>query len=473
VIWLAALLAARLAAATTDAPDESFDAPLQRLYDGATDAALDAFRALSHEFPGDPLPVYFEALALAWKLEQRPRERELDARLLELAELAVARADARLRGRPGDARALFARGAAHGVKSRLHLFRRNRGGAAREAARMRSDLRRVIARDPGHEDARFGLALYDYYADVLPNLLKLLRALMGIPGGNRERGLLGLRRAAQSARWHRSEATAQLYEIGAHYERDPDAALAAVRTLRERHPGSPLWGLKLAEHLSQRLGLYAESVRELEAVAQACRDGHPNYSPRVAVLAVLGRAEALLLDLRFEAARDALDAIPDHDAGLALRRAALLARLSALEADPAARARARARRLAEQGRHDEARAACREALALRPRDLEALLCLAEEHLEAGREEAAGAALIRVVKAQRPDPPSLLPRARLLLARLRQRQGRRPEAVLLYKQILTDPGGDEARRLEAERALIQLEVGPEPPAPPLLEPEHYR
>ena len=61
--------------------------------------------------------------------------------------------------------------------------------AARAAVRMREDLHRVRALDPGHADALFGLGLYDYYADVLPRAAKVLRFLARIPGGDRARGL--------------------------------------------------------------------------------------------------------------------------------------------------------------------------------------------------------------------------------------------------------------------------------------------
>ncbi len=91
------------------ADDAAFDEPLQLLYDGSTDAALLEFGRLRRAFPEDPLPAYFAALALAWKLEQRPESREHDAALLRLADQAILLSDAQLRGAP-SARALFARG---------------------------------------------------------------------------------------------------------------------------------------------------------------------------------------------------------------------------------------------------------------------------------------------------------------------------------------------------------------------------
>jgi hypothetical protein len=312
----------------------------------------------------------------------------------------------------------------------------------------------VLEREPGNEDARFGLALYDYYADVLPRLLKLLRFFLGMPGGDRERGLAGLRRAAAQSRWHRSEAVAQLYEVAAYLEGDADLALDAIRALRERYPASPLWALRLAEHLRDRLGLWGESVRVYAEVEAAQAAGHPNYAPVVADLAGLGKAEAQLRDLRLDDARRSLGLLDGRLTQLEARRRELVARLAALEADPLSAPRARARRLSEAGDPDAA-GAWRAVLALRPRDLEAWLQLARADLEAGRTRAAEPALARVAAAERPEPAWLLPEARLLLAGLREGQGRRQDAVRLYNEVWMAPGGSEARRAVAASALSRL------------------
>ena len=474
---LPALLAGSLALLAPpepgDAPDAAFDAPLAQLYDGATDTAIAEFGGLRAGFPEDPLPAYFEALALAWKLEQTPQDRSHDADLLRLASLAIARAELRLARQPDDVRALVARGAAHGVQGRLHLFRRDRSGSVRESVAMRADLRRALSRDPSNEDARFGLALYDYYADVLPRALKLLRFVLGIPGGDRERGLLGLRRAAERSRFHRAEALSQLYESAAFYEGDADAALQAIRSLHESYPGAPLWALRLGEHLRDRLGLYPESVATFAEISARAASGHPNFSPVVAGMATLGAAEAQLRDLRLDAARALLGAAAASGPGLEAWRQRLRASLAALERDATAAARGRARRLREAGERGAAAAEWRNVLARRPRDLEAAFCLAEAALDAGRLPVADAGLSRVLRAESPEPAWLGAAARLLLARIQERQGRVPEAVELYKHVFQHPGGVESRRQQAREALARLGAGPEASADGHAAPKHSR
>jgi tetratricopeptide (TPR) repeat protein len=488
VIGRLVLLGALGAAAPQDA---ALRDALDALYDGATETALRRLDQLQAEHPDDPLAAYAAALALAWKVEQRPAATDLDAVLERQAEHAIALADARLARDAGDARARLARGAAWGVRSRRALFRGERRQAAQTALRMREELVRVVEQDGPEPDASFGLGLYDYYADVLPRLLKLLRFVAGMPGGDRARGLAAVEQARRAARLHDVEAEAQLHEICAVYERRHDRALEAARHLRERYPGSPLWGLKLAAHLRDRLGLYVESVatyRELEAASLA---GHVNYAPVVAAMARAGAGEALLLDLRLLEARAPLRLAADGDPAapwIAPRAAYLLGRAlelsgereaalghyrrAAAAPEPEIRSRAEralrrplgadecraarllgeARRLYEAGHTLDAAQVYRAVLALTSRSEEALLRVAEDDLHAGRLAAARRALARLARAADPQPPWVRPWCRVLLAEAYERAGQRPRALLEYKRVWDEPGGLAELRARAGRGL---------------------
>jgi hypothetical protein len=242
----------------------------------------------------------------------------------------------RLRADPDDARARFARGAASGVRSRYHLFRAHRAEAARTAAQMREDLLAARARDPEDADVQFGLGLYDYYVDVLPRFARLLRFLSRLPGGDRARGLRAIEEAARASTLHAVEARVQLYEIHAFYEDDPEAAAADMEELALRYPGWPLWGLKLAEHLRDRLGAYAESAEVARRLLGAGDAAKAEAGTAAFALARLSLGESLLLDLRPEEARLALlpllDASPDQPA-LGARARLLLGRSLELEGE--------------------------------------------------------------------------------------------------------------------------------------------
>ena len=150
--------------------------------------------------PDDPVLPYLQALALEWRLEQDPAQpgpRPRGARVRR--PLARPRRTPRSGATATDRRARLARGAAHGVKSRLHLFRWEKGAASREAVRMREALAAARAEGEDALDLDFGLGLYDYYADTLPALLQA-RGLRPPHPGRRPRARRPRHRAGRPRR---------------------------------------------------------------------------------------------------------------------------------------------------------------------------------------------------------------------------------------------------------------------------------
>lgn len=489
------LAALALAAAIAAGPiDDRYRAALDTLYDGSTDTALTRLEALSAENPRDPVGPYLEALALCWKVEERPETRALDGDLVRRADRALALADALLAADANDARARFARGAAHGAKSRLALFRLERVEAAREAVRMREDLAEARRLDPGVSDTLFGLGLYDYYADVLPRAAKLIRFLLGMPGGDRARGLEEIAAARDESLFHGAEVRAQMYEILAFYEGDPDAAEAEMEALHSKYPDSPLWALKLAEHRRERMGSYGASAAVAREILAAARAGSPNFAPITATMARLSLGKSLLRDLRLaeaeEVLRGAVDPVPgdggrSFDAQLLLgetlelqdRRADAVGhyRAAASSTDPDVRRRAErhlakarprgevaalrfvadARRARE--RHDPEGSAERYRSAYRawPACREARVGAAEAALRAGELDVARRRLGTLADGPgdgSDSPPWVSAWARLLLARWFDATGDRRAALKLYNDVFKHPFGQEELRGRAEAGL---------------------
>src|SRR5262245_11819386 len=86
-----------------------------------------------------------------------------------------------------------------------------------------------------------------YYADVASVGAKLVRWLLFLPGGDREKGLQEMSRARDSGELLRGEADYQLHLIYVWYEHRPQDAIALLRSLDERYPGNPLFLQRIAE----------------------------------------------------------------------------------------------------------------------------------------------------------------------------------------------------------------------------------
>lgn len=514
VCLLAAALLAPLALAADPLAehDAACRAALELAYDGSTGTAITRLGERVAERPDDPLCAYVELLARVWDLEQSPATEARDRDFLRRVERVVALCDARLARDPGDTRARFARGAAWGVRSRLHLARVQKGDAARSAVKMRADLLAIPRGDALFGEALFGVGLYDYYADLLPRMFKLLRFLARIPGGDRERGLEQIEAAERRAVLHRSEAQAQLFDIYAFYEERHDDALARMLALHRRYPDAPLWGLRLAEHQRERLGLFADSAATARALVEAAEAGHTNFAPVVGLMARVALGEAWLADLRPSRARAAV--LPAKDgsplaAWIAPRARLVLGRSLELEGDRegalvhyrlaaqskerewAERARAavdqalareevrafpllaEARRAREEKHLRESFDAYRRALLAWPQCDEARLRVAEDDLAAGHGEAARRGLEALEARERVSPPWVRPWTRLLLARLHDLEGRRARALELYNDVYQHPLGSAALRGLAIEGQERRWAPPPAPAASPRSPNHPR
>ena len=372
---------------------------------------------------------------------------------------------------------------------------------------MRADLARVREIDPRHHDAQFGLGLYDYYADVLPRVAKVVRFLARMPGGDRKRGLQSIEDAGLRSTLHRTEARVQLYEIYAFYEDQPGRAMDEMETLRRAYPTHPLWALKALEHLRARLGAYGEAVAAGRAILARAARGEANYAGRwVPALARLEMGHALVSDLRPGEARPLLravvdDGLPGNPAGLAraqyllgaslemdAERAAALPYYRQASAGPegewrdrardaietplsAARVRAlaalgEARRKRESNHPKDAVPLAAEALRLWPESTEAALLVAEDRLQSGDVAGARAVWPRADPQQIAETPWLGPWQWLLEAEGHDLEGRRADAVQQYKKVLKDP----YRRPDLKR---RAEAGLARPFAPASRPAHLQ
>ena len=464
-----------LASSPGDPADLETRAALSLVYDGDFRDAEDRLAALARAHADDPVLPYLRALALEWRLEQDPAVRAHDAEVLALADRALGLSASRLGRDPADRRALLARGAAYGVKSRLHLFRWEKAPASREAVRMREALAAARAAGETALDLDFGLGLYDYYADTLPRFFKVVAFVLRVPGGDRERGLDALARVARGGSvFHDDEARVQMYDVHSYFEHQPDRALHWIREMWRLHPGWPLWGLKLAQLLGEPMGLWGDSAAVARQILATTDEGrHPNYQPVVAAMARVLLAEALLGDLRLEeacATAREVGASAERTAWVGERAARVLERCRALEREPgSARARglallARARRLRERGDLPAARAVCLQAFQAFPASGEARLCAAGESLRAGRPEAARALARAVLDGD--EEPWLRPFASVALARALEAEGDRAGALAAFRRAWEAPLGRPDLRAEAAAGVARLDPAARlPVAPP--------
>jgi len=475
---------------------------LVKVYDAILDARFEQADAeLTRACPPAPREAcdVLAATRTWWRIQLDPESRALDAAFTAEVERAIASTEAWAAREPQNAEAHFYTGGAYAVRVQWRVLRHETLAAAKDGKRIKQALDRAIALDPGLDDAYFGVGLYQYYADVAPAAAKVFRFLLMLPGGNKTEGLARMRRAREHGRLLQGEADYQLQLIDLWYERRADLAVDRLESLRDRHPGNPIFAAQLADVQDRYLHDLTASLATWRALLADARAGRVNAPDLAETQARLGSARMLEALCESDAARESVRAVVDArparpfgalaTAYLALgeiedrlghRDAAVDAyRRAVAESDVAAAGDVRSRalermrrapdpvraeayrlslegwRALEAGRTAEAEPRLARAVALDPRDPVARYRYARVLQTAHRDTAALAEYEAALAGAQNAPAPIAAAAFLDAARLEERLALRDRAQAHYDAASTWFGGGAETRAAAARALRRL------------------
>lgn len=242
---------------------------LTELHQGRFSRGQWRFRSFLEAHPADPRGHLFLAFCEWWKLLQVGAEVPTPAMEYHLEE-AVRLAQAQADRAPEDPEALASLGTAYIFLAQHRAAEKRFFKAASAARRAKATLEKAALLRPDLVDSRFGLGAYNYYADKVSLLVKGLRSMLFLPGGDSEKGLLQLNEVAERGRYFRTEAHLLLAIIyqGRHEQRYR-AALDHLQAALELNPDSPIVLGSLGE-LQMRLGAYPESHAVLQRAIARC-----------------------------------------------------------------------------------------------------------------------------------------------------------------------------------------------------------
>jgi hypothetical protein len=233
-VALALFACAVPAAAQTSAANDPIYAGYMRLYAGEREAADKHFETLRARDPKS-LPAWFGQL-----FAQQTRV-DFEPALAPAFETGVAafldQAEQRYSRSHADAEALFYLAAGYLLRSTYRVDH-DKGvwGAARDAAKAKGYADTYIKQHPEHGDAYLALGLYNYYVDIAPNFVKVLRVLLFLPSGSRSQGMTQLERAGRAGSYFAPLAEAALADIYSSFEGRLGEAIAIGETLVQRFP---------------------------------------------------------------------------------------------------------------------------------------------------------------------------------------------------------------------------------------------
>jgi tetratricopeptide (TPR) repeat protein len=382
----------------------AYDDILDAHFTQADQALASACGAGAGQAPPEACQV-LRATATWWRILQNPNDTSLDAAFEKQADAAVDACERWTGREPSRAESWFYLGAAYGIRVSWKVQRGERLSAARDGKHIKESLERALQLDPSLDDARFGIGLYKYYADLAPTFAKVLRFFLMLPGGDRVAGLRDMEAVHRKGKLLKGEADYQLHWIYLWYENDPGRARDLLASLRASYPDNP--------HFSERMAVvdrdYFHDAAASLAVWQSVIDGAAHmWDPALAEAE--GRLGASVdLDALDETDR-ALDQVRTVLAAHPTRPYGALARAHLLEG----------RWLARLGRRDEARAAFKAALAAVPaRDPDGIADQAHDASQAMPDQARADAYRTSLLGWRAYERGALDQAWDLLARARR------------------------------------------------------
>ena len=253
------------------------------LMDGDFDAATQAFQQIQKSDPGSPLGYLLEADESWWKIyltegdlvdpdvfEARTEAvTPYDSDFERTDELAINKAEARLKAHQDEARSYLYEGLAYGLRAELEALRDHALATARAGKKLRNLSLSALKLDPGLNDAWFGVGLYNYFEDTLPTYVKMLRFLILLPGGDRVEGLRQMHLAMDKGQLVSAEAKFHLAkDYSRSFDRQYAKSLDLFRQMQQQYAHNPLWDL-LAGSVELRLGnvkdgeqLYRQVINE-------------------------------------------------------------------------------------------------------------------------------------------------------------------------------------------------------------------
>jgi tetratricopeptide (TPR) repeat protein len=297
------------------AASNSIDDGLLALHQGDYGRAFEEFGKAVDAAPGDPGPLFFCVFSRWWQMvfadETPSRDAPSWTAFEQAYDAATGAASARLGASPEDPRALTVLGATEVLRAHLEAILGSYFRAGGEARRGKKALRQALDRSPDLDEALFAMGALNYFADRVPTIVKTIRPLLFLPGGDASLGLSQVRHVAFGTGRLRADGRLLLGLVCAdHYQMAFREAMAHLEVARAETGDSPLVAAAIGD-LQQRLGETDEAAATLAGAAERTTGPGPERSRQRRWLR-LGEAEALVAGWRLEEAEAALRAAQDE-----------------------------------------------------------------------------------------------------------------------------------------------------------------
>lgn len=223
------------------------------------------FLYLKKQYGWHPLPYFMIGLNYWWRILPNTDNTEFDEPFFAYMDSSIVLAE-NIREKYNKVEGAFFLAAAYAFKGRLYS---DRGDYGKAAFAGKNSLK-YLDECKGHEELSpellFGDALFNYYAEWIPENYPILKPLMIMfPDGDKELGIQQLKTVARNAFYTRTEAQYYLMRISYFEEKDYEASLQLAEYLHQTFPKNAYFHRFYARLLYQT-GKYDKATLESKSI---------------------------------------------------------------------------------------------------------------------------------------------------------------------------------------------------------------
>lgn len=215
---------------------------ISHIYHLQFDSARQIFEGAISAAPNDPKGYFFDAMIVWWKININKSDDSLDDLFRQKADKVIEVSDRALERNENDQDALFFKGGALGYKGLVSSLRDNWFKAAEEGKEALNLLQKAYELNPQNKDVIFGVGLYNYFAEYVPEVYPVVKPLMLIfPKGDKLKGLSQIKESSEQSKYAKTEARFVLAYLNSAYEKNYPEAEAYSSSLNSEFPENPVF----------------------------------------------------------------------------------------------------------------------------------------------------------------------------------------------------------------------------------------
>lgn len=228
--------------AAAQSSDEIIKKGIDYIYHIKFDSSEAVFTELIKSEPSNPAGYFFMAMVDWWRINLNKENDSLDERFFIKTERVIEVADEKLDKNEYDDVAMFYKGGALGYRGLVRSLRESWLKAAEDGKEALNLLQKAYDINKNNKDVIFGIGMYNYFAEYVPDAYPVVKPLMIIfPKGDKIKGMNQIKETSVDSKYTKTEALYVLTYLNLVYEKNyPEAEKYAI-ILNKEYPENPIF----------------------------------------------------------------------------------------------------------------------------------------------------------------------------------------------------------------------------------------